>query len=192
MTKFRVTLVGLLLFALMLGSPRSAEAGGFGGFFEYSRAFSTPADFNTYSVGFSLDTNVSKNRLFNYRLNVGYQWSNFSDGLSLDNAFGFGVLRNRHVRLWIGPSVRLGVDSINSSPFVDLLAGGGAVFGVNFHTGNAGSAAFTLGYQYLYIGTVNTINETSTGSGDHRIQLKFSYFFRSRGDRFLPPKLSKE
>ena len=178
----------------MLGSTRSAEASGFGGFFEYSRASirDSDIDFNTYAAGFSLDTNVAKNRLFNYRLNVGYQWSSFSDGLSLDNVFGFGVLRNRHVRLWIGPSIRLGIDSINTSPLVDLMVGGGPVVGVNFHTGNAGSAALTFGFQYLYVGRINTFTETSTDRGEYRIQMKFSYFFRSRGDRFLPPKLSKE
>ncbi len=70
MTKFRVTLVGLVHFALMLGGTRSAEAAGFGGFFEYSRASirDSDTDFNTYAAGFSLDTNVSKNRVFNMLL----------------------------------------------------------------------------------------------------------------------------
>ena len=193
MTRLRVTLTVLPLAALILGAAPSAQAFGYGPFFEYNRAFVDSAfgiDYNIYAVGISIDTNVAKNRLFNYRLNVGYQWDEFSArGLSLDNVFGFGVLRTRAVRLWLGPSIRLGADSIGGTSRVQLVAGGGAALGVNLHTGNVGSAAITLGYQYVHVETVTTSFGSSAGRQEHRMDLKFTYFFRTSGDRFAdrPP-----
>ena len=171
MTTFRTTLTSLVLVALSLGIASSAGAVGYGAFFEYSRSWSDFAGFdvdsNRYGVGFAFDTNVSGDRLFNYRLNIGYERTEGDsfdvsyNGVMVDNIFGFGVLRTPHMRLWVGPSIRIGVN-IQEDPFqffpivadneiIDVIAGGGAAIGANIHTGDLGSAAVTLVYQYLYV-----------------------------------------
>ncbi len=73
-------------------------------------------------VGFTLDTAVSGDAVFSYRLNAGFELAGAdidydlggSDdlglfGLVIDNDFGFRVYGNEKVRLWVGPTVRLGL-----------------------------------------------------------------------------------
>lgn len=81
--------------------------------------------------GFVMDTKLAGDKLFNYRLNIGFHYSssladnpdyiailpdsyynygydvsNYS--LVFDNTFGFGFLRTPALRLWAGPQLRFG------------------------------------------------------------------------------------
>lgn len=64
--------------------------------------------------GLLVDTNVARNRLFNYRLNLG-GGQLFADmatkprlyRFDIINSFGFGVVRTKWIRFWLGPQFNL-------------------------------------------------------------------------------------
>ncbi len=166
-----------------------------------------PGSFDSYetgriSAGLAVDTAVAKDKLFNYRMNLGYEHvrekiggSTFAsyNGGSFENIFGFGVYRSKLMRVWLGPSVRLGVGVLDDQglfgvpvpgTLINLTAGGGLAAGINVHTGNFGSAAFTIGYQYAYQGKFSTIVPSVLSGRDQRVNFNFAYFFRGKGDRF--------
>jgi hypothetical protein len=130
--------IGVLLAGVTLLATSPALALGFGAYFEYARgigqidvgSFNLDRDSNVYAGGFALDTNVSRDSLFNYRLNLGYEYTSRPDqlvpsllglgssqnGVSLNNMFGFGVYRSEHMRAWLGPSIRLDVGVHSDTP----------------------------------------------------------------------------
>ncbi len=62
--------------------------------------------------GLVLDTNLANNRIFNYRLKLGGEALNVDRERSIDmsrlhmqHIFGFGIVRTKVVRLWLGPSI---------------------------------------------------------------------------------------
>ena len=160
------------------------------------------------SAGITTDSAVAKDKLFNYRMNLGYEnvrerldgFGTFGiyHGASFENIFGFGVYRSKLMRVWLGPSLRIasGVLDKGSVLGAALPAGrairftgaGGLATGVNFHTGNLGSAALTIGYQFGYNGTFLTGGGAAVPSAlngtEHRINFGFAYYFRGEGDRF--------
>jgi opacity protein-like surface antigen len=91
---------------------------------------STEGDSEFYGGGFVLDTAVALDRVFNYRLNVGFEKleyeadSVFNETLGsplafrvydldvkrlvIDNTFGFGIVRLEGFRMWLGPQIRIG------------------------------------------------------------------------------------
>ncbi len=209
---------GAFVIVIALFSATTAQGVGYGAYFEYARGigqidfFPVPVavdrDSNVYGGGFALDTNVAGDKLFNYRLNIGYEYTsseifggdfNTSNGLNLNNMFGFGVYRGQRARVWLGPSLRLSADFWSDTfpgiDFVDVGVGGGLALGVNLHTGDVGSAALTFGYQYQYVATLVTqdllLDHTHDG-GRHLVSFNLTYFFRSGGDRYKanadPPK----
>ena len=155
----RTALAALLVFALV----PDARAAGYGAYFEYANVFDgkftnvSVDDFNFhdsidvdytedhFGVGFTFDTAVASDRLFNYRASVGYQhvdakYEGFENedgnGISIDNAFGFGIVRNSRMRLWVGPAVRLSMDFFNPDDFDDYFdfgIGAGPEIGFNLH-----------------------------------------------------------
>jgi hypothetical protein len=69
-----------------------------------------------YGGGLVIDSAVAKDMLFNYRFTAGYEQyvsQDKSSGylsdpihrVSMSHTFGFGVLRNQNLRLWIGPRI---------------------------------------------------------------------------------------
>jgi hypothetical protein len=113
------------------------------------------------SFGFVLDTAVAKDKVFNYRLQVGIdKWKEKDfdggefeiDGFVVDNDFGFGVVRRENFRLWLGPELRIeygeGILNDNTDAEVALIGiGVGPVIGVNFNFGKT----FTLGLKSGYL-----------------------------------------
>jgi hypothetical protein len=81
-------------------------------------AFDTSSDVE-YAVGagFILDTSVTKNKIFNYRLGFGYEnimksGNSFFDKscfhrISLSNTFGYAFIRSSVLRVWMGPQIEL-------------------------------------------------------------------------------------
>jgi len=221
--------LGAFVIAIAFFSATTAQGVGYGAYFEYARGIgqidlptvtvpfneaSFDRDSNLYGVGFALDTNVAGDKLFNYRMNIGYEYTSSeilgagpntsngtSNGLNLNNMFGFGVYRGQRARVWLGPSLRLSADFLSGAfpgnDSVDLGVGGGLALGVNLHTGDVGSAALTFGYQYQYVATVPTrdlilIPDETFAGGRHLVSFNLTYFFRSGGDRYKanagPPK----
>lgn len=192
----------LILAAILTwASVETASAIGFGPYFEYGRVvdgwgsedgFDFDYTENHFGGGLSLDTNVATRSLFNYRLDLGYQRveQDFDDGgefdgdgLVIDNAFGFRLFSNDAVRLWMGPGVRLSFDFFDSNGLdaFDFGIGGGPVIGLNVHTSDLVSLAFTTGYQISYVHS-----DYDYGDSDGYEQLiffKLHAFFRFNEDR---------
>ena len=190
-------------------------------------------DENVFGVGFTFDTNVAKNRLFNYRLEIGYErvWQEWpsgnptlrwdydfpgnppppaaftrskytGNGLSINNAFGFGVVRTDRMRLWVGPALRLNADWYDADDFdvLEFNVGVGPQVGINYHVGERTSLALSFGYQYLF--ALHSWSrepdylfpgdeDFDSIGGQHNIFVNLSFFFRSAGDRFVPRKARK-
>lgn len=114
------------------------------------------------SFGFVLDTAVAKDKVFNYRLQVGLdKWEEENsdtgdkfeiDGFVVENDFGFGVVRRESFRLWLGPTLRIeygeGIYNDNTDEEAAFFGiGVGPVIGVNFNFGRI----FTLGLKSGYL-----------------------------------------
>lgn len=76
-------------------------------------------------AGFTLDTTVAMNNLFNYRMHLDYtnlQRKNYlhekqfyvgkenHNILNMQNSFGFGIVRLQNFRFWLGPHVHISYD----------------------------------------------------------------------------------
>lgn len=187
----------------------SAEAAGYGVYFDYGRANGEIEHFNydtdKFGIGFVADTNVAKDRVFNYRFNLGYQHSEREfnsgeegdfNGLTMNHAFGFGIYRGPALRLWAGPAIRVSADvlheHLDAFDLVNLSAGGGVQLGLNLHASDRLSLAVSFAYQYLYVGEVviwDDYDDTDWSDGrDHLFTVNVSFLFRSRGDRYKPEK----
>ncbi|MCK5504369.1 MAG: hypothetical protein KAJ10_04370 [Thermodesulfovibrionia bacterium] len=131
------------------------------------------ADGKHINVGFVLDTTVAKDRVFNYRLKLGYddRIDKFDDGDKVklkgfvwSNAFGFGVVRTRIFRLWLGPQLDLlyynGHPENDNDFDINLFgAGFGPVIGANFNIGSVVTLSLDGGYQFrYYVGYGESIN----------------------------------
>ena len=201
------------LASIGLGATQ-ARATGYGLYFDYAFGDVNPEtyalgqrfDTSRLSAGFTMDSAVAKDKLYNYRLNLGYEqvrervgdfvFAKYN-GASIENVFGFGVYRSPLMRVWLGPTLRLAGGVLDESSTVvgpipgsviKFTGGGGLAFGVNVHTGDVGSAAFTLGYQLGYNGTFFTgggVGVPSASNGiENRVNFNFAYYFRGKGDRF--------
>lgn len=112
---------------------------------------------------FVLDTAVARNTVFNYRLNLGYEKFESKDmdlemdSITVDNTFGFAVLRTKVIRLWLGPQLRFSYshDDDSDDLEIDLLGFGiGPVIGVNLNFSELVTPSFTVGYRVTkYEGT---------------------------------------
>lgn len=69
----------------------------------------------SYGGGFVADTNLGGTSIFNYRFRLGYDYevlesdkSCYMNRVMWSNTFGFAVLRDDMVRLWVGPQIGIG------------------------------------------------------------------------------------
>ena len=171
MRKFFIVAV-LSVFIVFIGVTR-VYAVGLGPYIELgSGSGDLDDDYSTYNVdtssagfGFVLDTSPRDSKVFNYRLNVGYEKHDIEfpaggtielDGLSIDNTFGFSVVRKKNVRFWLGPQISLAYytgrhDNVDYS----LAAFGiGPVLGVNFPMGPVATISLSGGFRLMgYAGT---------------------------------------
>jgi hypothetical protein len=144
-------------------------------------------------AGFVLDTAVASNELFNYRLNAGYEnviesgfpfFQKYSvNRITVSNAFGFGIVRIKYLRVWTGPQVELGCQFIstsaqklegnplyisynkNSIDHVFFTLGIGAVLGININPGDLFTMSFEIGLNtFMGVGRYH-VNESSINFG---------------------------
>lgn len=156
---------------IVLAGSVAAEpgaAGGIGGSLSFGRSDArledrddvfVDLDTQTDAVGFGVafDSNLAQDRLFNYRVVAGLDFvdqeihqagiENQVQGTSffLDQTLGFGFIRTPAVRVYLGPSLHLGVGEIDDHIDVDgfradydetsFTAAIGPELGVNFHVG---------------------------------------------------------
>jgi hypothetical protein len=156
-------------------------------------------DRNEFAIGFSMDTNVAADRLFNYRLDVGYHRSAWvddlfatvsgfgsSNGVMLNNVFGFGVLRTSAVRVWLGPAIRMNFDVYPDAELFDYQLGVGPQLGINLNTGSVFTIVLSSAYNYKWGWFLDTsvLEEGVTSHRDHYVSVNLSFLFRSSGDQF--------
>jgi hypothetical protein len=218
-----VLLAAVVALAVGMLGAGSAHAGGFGGSLSYTRSQSKLddvddfwADLNTESdevgIGLVFDTNLAQDRLFNYRLNASLAFVDEEVGqaglenqvqgtnVSLDQTFGFGFIRTPTIRVFIGPSLHLGVgridDHIRVSGFrenyerTSVTAGLGPELGINYHVGRhltfSTSAFVRYGFQ---VQSFQRLFDEGGSDGDFvgsdlRAGLVTSVFFRFGRDQF--------
>ncbi|HEB90362.1 MAG TPA: hypothetical protein ENI85_12395 [Deltaproteobacteria bacterium] len=165
---------------MLLLAP-AAWSAGLGGNFSYSRSngdvehdddlfldIGTRADH--FEFGISFDTNLARDRLFNYRINANVQIVDQKlnqgptkvdiqgAGFAINQLFGFGIVRRPGMRLFIGPTLHLGYanfdDDDRVGPFLvdyeeDLVTFGlGPEVGINFHPARHLTISITGFYRY--------------------------------------------
>lgn len=121
------------------------------------------------AVGFALDTAVTNQSFFNYRLNIGFEGRELEDeehltldldGVVFDNIFGFALVQGSYFRWWAGPLVRVGfstgeTDTLympNGVPYKNefefLQAGFGVATGINFSLGHNLTLTSSIGARF--------------------------------------------
>lgn len=110
------------------------------------------------AFGLVLDTAPTNERVFNYRMNIGFARQDLEDidiatietkGMYMENIFGFAFVQEENFRWWFGPLLRFGyytgdTDTVQVAPGTSMKTeldyvefGIGAVTGFNFKVGNA-------------------------------------------------------
>jgi hypothetical protein len=112
------------------------------------------------NMGFIVDTAVARDKLFNYRFTFLKEENNATDagrldmdGYAMTHDFGFGVIRSKQIRLWLGPQLKgsfyddLYINSTNTRISDDVIGFGfGPVLGLNVHVPQVVSFSFTAAY----------------------------------------------
>jgi len=165
----------LLGAATALGQGLGLQAGGAGGESAHGQ------------IGFVWDTAVATDRLFNYRMAVGWEWfeehdehsglTEPVDGLLIQNHFGAGIHRSKAARVWVGPEVDVGFYG-DEAPFG---LGVGMAAGVNFHVNDQMSVGFVLGVRSM------TYWEGLSDEDDTMGYLRLDLLGRTRADRYGEP-----
>ena len=164
-----------LALSLLLAMPMVASAAGMGVYVPFSVGDSaTITDSPDYQVeetydidykssvglGIAFDSNIGKDKLFNYRLGVEFMNEeadncagdcDLGTKINIVNTFGFGVLRTETVRLWVGPRVNIGwtFDTYdNNGARAEFEFGVAPAVGVNVNLGRVVSLAADLDYRF--------------------------------------------
>ncbi len=176
----------------VLSLPISTFAAGFGFFLggTESKLDVGPStySYNTALVGLTLDSNVAANRVFNYRLDLYYGAGDHdgvtSDMFGMNHTFGFGVVRTRPVRVWLGPQIGMYYES-GDDIWDSWDAYGfniGPAIGINFNMGPVVSLALT---GYARFGAYYYDSDWGDESDSERIMgMNLALYFRTRGDRY--------
>lgn len=198
-----------VLFVLVLWSPNTFAAG-FGLCLEGSRGSgehewdegwdSTDLDSRSAALGFVLDTSPTNQSVFNYRLQVAFAKHELdqdngiefeSDGIQIENTFGFAMVKNENFRWWAGPLVRVGYyegdsNTLRAGPGtttqwdVDYGEFGlGGVTGVNFKAGNVVISP-SIGFRYsAFYGDSEWVNRdgATTWGGNEDFEVTTKSFF---------------
>ncbi|GMR18832.1 MAG: hypothetical protein BMS9Abin33_1277 [Gammaproteobacteria bacterium] len=160
-------------------------------------SFNHDGDREIRNFGFVLDTAVARNALFNYRFSFVAE-KNSADragldmkGVAMTHDFGFALFRNKAVRVWLGPRVKVSyfndITQTLSSSSTDgnvVGIGFGPVFGINIHLPEVASFSITAGtlrggyvgeYETSPVYTFNDLDVDSRGGF-----VNFSVLFRIR------------
>jgi hypothetical protein len=156
-------------------------------------------DLERRGYGLVFDTTVAKDRLVNFRLNLGnYNWEEADesgnhidlDGFQAVADLGFGLVRNQHLRLWLGVELAgsYGDGSLEENDAYEVTminVGAGPVLGTNFHMGDRISFGVKVGWLYeRFIGEgENTITDTTVDYVGYTTQyfVTLSVFYRFAG-----------
>jgi len=207
MKKSSIFICTLVLTVLLFAS--NSFAVGFGFYFDYGSG-SGEAEFDTsgadefdidtdfFGLGIQLETNpLTKNKVFSYRLQVGYESRDIEDddnvtieldGLVITNTFAFGGNTSERVRLWGGPQVLVGFydgetdkdfagDELSYEPFAFGL---GVAAGANFGVGSGKTILTTT----IGMRTLGFSGDTEWYDEDEQLDGYTTEFFFSVGFLF--------
>jgi hypothetical protein len=166
--KKKLVFISAALLVMTLCSVRSAMAIGIGAYVDGAyNSFSASGEGGTASIGdygfvgagFVLDTCVARNDVFNYRMGLGYQkdvkYTQFdTHKISMNNYFGFGIVRLKSFRWWLGPQLGLRCYIFGSDKGASSAEGGGnigVVTGFNFNIGSVFTIGLELGFRYNFL-----------------------------------------
>lgn len=155
--------------------------------------------------GLIIDTNVARDEVFNYRLDLTFGGLMISQDvvnsfplplfgtyipfkytetqkkttlfISTVHYFGFGVVRNKYVRFWLGPQITLGGMATDVR---GLITGIGLAMGLNINIGEfftislTGSGRFVAGFT-VYDATEGGTNLAGGYGGDGMVTLSFIF-----------------
>jgi len=163
-----------------------------------TNSFNLPeSNYDSDSFGFVLDTNVAKNKLFNYRFTIKDEENSSEvgsikyEGIAMTHDFGFGIIRAPHFRLWVGPRINIAIyDEVsigNVRTSADIFGFAiGPVLGVNFHLPKVASFSITAGQvRGEYFGDINNSfnNNVFDVDVDYKSNfINFSVLFRFNDD----------
>ena len=183
-----------LALSLLLAMPMVASAAGMGVYIPLNLTEKEELEYVDYTgtyefnykpsagLGITFDSNIGKDKLYNYRFGFEYskattdnEWWGESVGGAITkekynfvNTFGFGVVRTKTVRLWIGPRINIqfenGTNEDTSLLSVEQSSFGigiGAALGLNVNLGRTVSLAADLDYHAVSI--VGTEDGTALG-----------------------------
>ena len=117
-------------------------------------------DFDTSDIGLVMDTNLSMDSTFNYRLTLTSASAEYGNNLVFDDLsgftmthdFGFGIVKQPGFRLWMGPELRLSWisgDGNTGLSELDVFSFGlGPVLGGNINIGETFTIALTASYLF--------------------------------------------
>jgi hypothetical protein len=166
------------------------------------------SDVSKVGLGFTLDSALAFDQLFNYRLHVGYSKIKIGreeplfdikgNEYHLYNSFGFGVFRSEVVRLWLGPQLGFGfinakydTNNMDTNKFFTFYYSYGIIAGINFNIGDISTLAVDGGYRFnrhtgkssiVYKGSSTEYDRDVTGKGKEAF-IDISFMFRM-GDTF--------
>jgi hypothetical protein len=165
--KSRASFIAVVFTLCLLSGAHQAAAAGLGA---YLSGAAGNAD-NGSSVkhmggGLSLDTGIDSDKLFRYRLQLGYEHiemspgrlSDIRDGVSSDSYFGFRLIRGDTATWWLGPEVRLGwfTGENEAGPAFGI----GAATGVDIPLSHTLTLSVTGGYRnVLHIYVMDGLDE---------------------------------
>ena len=138
------------------------------------------------NVGFLVDTAVARNKIFNYRFTFLKEDNKADSGLlkldmegyAMTHDFGFGVLRTKHVRLWVGPQLKASFyDDLYSNNLGRKVSGDvfgfgiGPVMGVNVHLPQVVTFSFSAVYYIIsgYSGDYDQDGDGTVFFDDHSV-----------------------
>ena len=134
-----------------------------------------------FGFGVTYDSNIGKDKLYNYRLGVeyvnaavdthnGYTSDQEFGRFNVVNTMGFGVVRNKNIRLWIGPrlNVALNWSSEDNGYYESAFEFGIApAAGINLNLSRTVALGFDVDYRFAFVAGAwsnNTNDDTYTGS----------------------------
>jgi hypothetical protein len=139
--------------------------------------------------GIILDTAPSEMSVFDYRLNIGAESLKAMPGrgtntynlhgVVLDNDFGFGIIRTRGLRVWLGPEIRFayrtgddGADGVTYRHVKQYGAGLGPVLGIDVHLGAGVFLALKGGFlANYYVGTGDRVQAAGVDADFHEREM---------------------
>ena len=186
----------MLALSLLLALPMTISAAGMGVYVPIgvANSSSVSGDYYTRTVdkdyepaiglGLAFDSNIGKNKLVNYRLGVEYMnvnvdnvngWSGTTQEYSrfnIVNTLGFGVLRTKVIRLWVGPRLNIAWNASSDNTYgsdyneIALELGIAPAVGVNINLGRVVSLGFDVDYRFAALyGAWSTTLDDDTYSG---------------------------